>query len=291
MNRIETLGKALGLLICLLFIGLQESYSTIQFSLFGMILLSVGIPHGAIDHLISNPKIDRKGLATFLLTYVCLIGAYLLVWYFVPLVGLLAFLTMSAYHFGQSHFLSETSKRFDWLLYFSRGGYFLSAILLGDWEATKLILSPLVNLENLNQGMNYMLLFFLCSTLLFQGVFGPKIQTRHLLEVVILAPILFYSPLLISFVVYFGFWHALPSMIAEYSYLRRFRSFDSFKKFGFQLLPFSIMSFIGIGLILFLGLKFLENHELILLFFVLISLISFPHILYMDRFLRKQVQN
>jgi beta-carotene 15,15'-dioxygenase len=106
-----------------------------------------------------------------------------------------------------------------------------------------------------------------------------------------LGPILYFSPLLIGFVVYFGFWHALPSMIAEYKFLSGFSAYDSVKKFSIQLLPFSIISFIGIGVILFFGLKFLENNELILLFFVLISLISFPHILFMDRFLKSQNQN
>jgi hypothetical protein len=40
-----------------------------------------------------------------------------------------------------------------------------------------------------------------------------------------------------------------------------------------------------------LGIKYLDENELILLFFILISLISFPHILYMDQFLRKKIQN
>jgi Brp/Blh family beta-carotene 15,15'-monooxygenase len=120
---------------------------------------------------------------------------------------------------------------------------------------------------------------------------GPKIKKTQLLEMLILGPILYLSPLMIGFVVYFGFWHALPSMITEYKFLSGFMAYNSVKKFVVQLLPFSILSFIGIGLILFLGLKFLENNELILLFFVMISLISFPHILYMDSFLKKQNQN
>lgn len=291
MNRIENLAKVVGLLICLVFISLQESYSVVQFSLFGIILLSIGIPHGAIDHLISNPKIDRKGLGNFILIYLSLIAAYLIIWYYLPLIALSAFLLMSAYHFGQSHFLTDQPKKNAWILYLTRGGYFLFAILLGDWETTKLILSPLINLEYLNQSRVLILILFLFSTLLVQGLYGPKFQKIQLLELLILAPILYFSPLLISFVVYFGFWHALPSMLAEFNYLRSFKAYDSVKKFSFQLLPFSLVSFIGIGLILFLGLKFLESNELILLFFVLISLISFPHILYMDNFLRKKIQN
>lgn len=289
MNRIESLAKVAGLIICLIFIYLQESYSAVQFSIFGIILLSIGIPHGAIDHLISNPQLDKKGLGKFLGIYLSLISLYLVFWYFLPLLALLAFLIMSAYHFGQTHFLnSPVPKNNSWLLFTTRGGYFLFAILLGDWEATKLILSPLVDLEYLNQSRLLLVATFLVTTLLAQAILGPKFTKHNLFELIILGPILYSSPLLIGFVVYFGFWHALPSMMTEFKFLRTFEAYDSLKKFVFQLLPFSLISFIGIGLILFLGLKFLEDSELILLFFAMISLISFPHILFMDSFLKKQ---
>jgi Brp/Blh family beta-carotene 15,15'-monooxygenase len=292
MSRIEILAKVIGLLLCVGFMIFPESNSSVQFALFGIILLSIGIPHGAIDHLISNPQIDKKGLGKFLVIYLSLIAVYLLLWYYLPVPALVAFLLMSAYHFGQSHFLtSPVPENNSLLLYVSRGGYFLFAILLGDWDATKQILSPLLNLEYLNEWRLPITGAFLIFTLLVQGVFGPKFSKNNLLELIILGPILYMSPLIISFVVYFGFWHALPSMMTEYKFLRSFKAYDSIKKFAFQLLPFSLISFIGIGLILFLGLKFLEDSELILLFFVMISLISFPHILYMDSFLKKQNQN
>ncbi len=292
MNRIEKLAKAVGICICGVFMLFPDSSPAIQFTLFGVILLSIGIPHGAIDHLISNPKIDGKGMGSFLLIYLTLIGIYLAIWYFFPITALIAFLIMSAYHFGQSHFISENQpKKYAWLLFISRGGYFLFAILLGDWEVTKLILSPLVNLEYLGQYRIFIFVALLTATISVQFVFGPRIKNTQILELLIMGPIFYFSPLLIGFVVYFGFWHALPSMLAEYKFLSGFESYNSVKKFAFQLLPFTMISLFGIGLILFFGFKFLQINELVLLFFVVISLISFPHILYMDSFLKKIDQN
>lgn len=292
MNRIENLAKGFGLIICLIFAIFPEGNAGLQLTLFAIILLSIGIPHGAIDHLISNPKIDRKGLGRFLVVYLSLIVGYLFMWYLLPLFSLIAFLVMSAYHFGQSHFISENLPKVPtWPLFISRGGYFLFAILFGDWEATKSILSPLLDLGYLDQSRMFTLGFLFVATLLIQVISGPKFSKIQLLECLILGPILYFSPLLIGFVIYFGFWHALPSLISEYKFLSSYSAYNSVKKFGIQLLPFSVISFIGIGLILFLGLEFLETNQLILLFFVLISLISFPHILYMDRFLKSQRQN
>ncbi|WP_111669646.1 Brp/Blh family beta-carotene 15,15'-dioxygenase [Algoriphagus litoralis] len=292
MNRIELIFKVLGLIVCVGFMLLPADNSTLQFTLFGTILLGIGIPHGAIDHLISNPSIDKPGLLRFLLIYISLIAGYLVLWYIFPLFSLFAFLLMSSYHFGQSHFLNiQSPKSNHWFLYISRGGFFLFAILLGDWEATKLILSALVDLNYLNQSRAAILVVLLVSTLFSQEISGPKITKNTILELVILGPILYMSPLLIGFIVYFGFWHALPSMLEEYRYLRKFESYSSIKKFSLHLMPFSLISFAGIGLILFLGMKFLDSNELILVFFVLISLISFPHILYMDHFLKSKNQN
>lgn len=292
MNRIEKWGKIIGVLICLVFVIFPAANGTAQFTLFGLILLSIGIPHGAIDHLISDPHLDRIGLGKFLGIYLTLIGAYLFTWYLFPIFALIAFLMMSAYHFGQSHFLDQNMPMTQtWLLYLSRGGFFLFSILLGDWEATKYILSTLLNLDYLDHHRPMILGVLLTITLAIQWNIELKFNRLQLFELIALGLLLYFSPLLIGFVVYFGFWHALPSMMTEYRYLSRFTDYNSFKKFTIQLLPFSLISFFGIGILLILGLNFLSTSELILLFFVLISLISFPHILYMDRFLRKQNQN
>ena len=131
----------------------------------------------------------------------------------------------------------------------------------------------------------------LVSSLIAQGSSAKPFGLTDGLDYLILAPILYFSPLLISFSVYFGFWHSLPSMLAEYAYLRNIPAFNSPLKFGKQLLPFSGISLVGIAGILFAGLEFLNPNQLYLLFFVLISLISLPHILYMDTFLKEKFQN
>lgn len=290
MKHIENSFKIFGLLICLAFSFFIQDSQWIEMSLFALILLTVGIPHGAIDHLISNPVFDIRSFKLFLIKYLSLIGLYLNVWYFFPLFALFAFLVMSAYHFGQTHFIHVSSpvKRF-WLLNISRGGYFLAVILVGNWDTTRSILSSLTSLELVNEYRFWILGGFLILTALFQSFFGPRWSKTHLLELIILGPILYFAPLLIGFIVYFGFWHSLPSMFKEYDYLQTFKAYETPRKFAFQLVPFTLISLVGIVVILFLGIKYLDENELILLFFILISLISFPHILYMDQFLRKKI--
>jgi Brp/Blh family beta-carotene 15,15'-monooxygenase len=283
MKRIELLSKLGGLGLCLLFAFLPKDYQAFEYVPFTLILITIGIPHGAIDHLTSDPHINKKGLIKFLFLYISLISIYLLSWIYFPVTALLAFILMSAYHFGQTHFINRPVKKpFRFILFFSRGLYFLLVILAGDLALTKSILSPIAILPNLNPFI--LIPIALLFAILTQWIAKLEFNGNDLFELAILGPILFLSPLMISFIVYFGFWHSLPSMSAEYQFLRRYPAYNTFKKFSVQLLPFSVISILGIALILILGINYLEISEIILVFFVLISLISFPHILYMDRF-------
>lgn len=283
MNRIELYSKAGSLLLCILFIFLPKDYQAIEYIFFGMVLLLVGIPHGAIDHLTSDPQINKKGLLRFLFLYISLIFIYLLSWIFLPIMALLAFILMSSYHFGQTHFINRpVKKKFKVLLYFSRGLYFLLFILAGDLILTKSILEPIVSLPDSNP---YTILpFFLVVTVVIQWISKIKFNRSDFFELAFLGPILFLSPLTVSFIVYFGFWHALPSMNSEYEFLKKYPKYNSVKKFSKQLFPFSAISILGIAFILIIGINYLESNELLLVFFILISLISFPHVLYMDKF-------
>ena len=292
MARIEYLAKGLGLGIATLFLVLPNLPQEIQLFIFALIILLVGIPHGGIDHLIHNPTITPRGLARFILRYLLLMLGYGLMWWFLPLAALIAFLGMSAYHFGQSHFLEQGKlENKEGLLYFLKGAFFLFLILFGDWSMTQKILSSVISIDLSEEFRLGFLGFLLVSSLIAQGFSTQPFGLTDGLDYLILAPILYFSPLLIGFSVYFGFWHSLPSMLAEYAYLRNIPAFNSPLKFGKQLLPFSGISLVGIAAILVVGLEFLEPNQLYLLFFVLISLISLPHILYMDTFLKEKLQN
>jgi len=292
MARIEYLAKGLGLGIATLFLVLPNLPQEIQLFIFALIILLVGIPHGGIDHLIHNPTITPRGLARFILRYLLLMLGYGLMWWFLPLAALIAFLGMSAYHFGQSHFLEQGKlENKEGLLYFLKGAFFLFLILFGDWSMTQKILSSVISIDLSEEFRLGFLGFLLVSSLIAQGFSTQPFGLTDGLDYLILAPILYFSPLLIGFSVYFGFWHSLPSMLAEYAYLRNIPAFNSPLKFGKQLLPFSGISLVGIAAILVVGLEFLAPNQLYLLFFVLISLISLPHILYMDTFLKEKLQN
>lgn len=291
MNPVEKIGKIAGLIISIIFIVFPSIPDVYQWTIFSFILLLVGIPHGGIDHLIHKPNIKKVELINFVIKYLLLILVYLIVWWIFPKIALLAFISMSSYHFGQSHFFHrEVPKKMTYLSVSLRGFFFLFVILLGSWDTTQSILFSVVKLEIETSYRIGILLFILLASIGIQVGQGVKMPLADIFEYFVLAPILYFSPLFISFIVYFGFWHALPSMIEEYRVLKTFPAYSTVKKFAIQLLPFSLISLVGISLILYLALRYLNQNEVFMLFFALVSLISFPHIIYMDTFLKKNHQ-
>ena len=89
------------MLVYFLLQGLSPALAS-QFGYAGLIagLLVVGIPHGAVDHLLLDSK--KFNLLKFVVQYLLIIAAYFMVWHWFPVFSLLLFIAYSAFHFGES---------------------------------------------------------------------------------------------------------------------------------------------------------------------------------------------
>lgn len=285
MKNIEIAGKFLGVSIGLAYLLFFQGNEIYEWICFITILISIGIPHGAIDHLLLSPEINKKKLFKFIIKYLAIIVVYLAVWLIFPALALFAFIIMSAYHFGQSHFIKLKLKKLERLTYIALGLFFLSTILWGDFEYTTSILINIIDISSFeNYGFPVILLTFTLSTILIL----INLRTEAfglLLESFFLGLLLYNLPLLLGFIIYFGFWHSLPSMQEEFEALKNYIKVDKVKGFIKKLLPFTLISLAGISLILLFFYNMMNSDQLTLLFFVLVSLISAPHIWYMNLFL------
>lgn len=288
MNVIENIGKVAAVVLGILYLLAFSESETFQWIIFGVVLLSIGIPHGALDHLLPQGGNKSKNLTIFILKYLEIIAAYLVLWMVFPAISLIIFLLISAYHFGQGHFIHFKISNFKKLTYFILGCNFLAIILFSDFIATAAILDSIIQIDFLVEYSSIiMLLFFVASIIL---VSLQNLDKIHILlsEIILLSFLLYTLPVLMGFILYFGFWHALPSMMAEFDSLTAKIEHGKIKKFIIHLAPFSIISFLGIGIILFLSNSYLNEEQMILLFFILVSLISAPHIWVMNNFLEKR---
>lgn len=179
--------------------------------------LSVGIPHGAVDHLIAVPRMSRRRKAAFFASYLLVTG--LVIWFIVTfnLLGFQIIVVLSALHFGvgDASFVSEIDKRSP-SKNFPKIWYSLAAGFTP-------VLIPLVNsqsqsaLEAVNpalvgwSGPAATQLFVACVglNLVTTAILIVKKRPREALDLVLLLALATLTPPLVAFAIYFGFWHAL----------------------------------------------------------------------------------
>ena len=125
--------KLAGLILAfaIIFFGLESSYSIL---LFLIVMLSIGIPHGSVDHIIAfiNPKARKfNSKLIFYITYLSLIVFNIALWIISPFLGLLVFLIISCYHFGETQVIgyNPTDNK---LLNFVVGANILLSLFLNN---------------------------------------------------------------------------------------------------------------------------------------------------------------
>lgn len=229
---------------------------------------------------------------------------YTIVWLFFPGISLALFLGLSFYHFGQSQLahihLPEKSilKR---SVYFSWGMFLLLALIGLNWSESSIILEGLgaypgkAWLNNITPGAYYA--FLLTLLLVNIGILGyvwaksymPTQRLAWELGVLfLLFGLCYYCPLKVAFTIYFTLWHAPQAMQAEMVSLRQVYPDFNWRKFFIKALPFSLISFIGIGLLIWVAFLWQSQISPYLLFFISISILTLPHMLVMESVYAKQ---
>jgi Brp/Blh family beta-carotene 15,15'-monooxygenase len=211
---------AVGVAILLSFIFAQviESSDITWQVVIALIALGVGIPHGAIDHLVGLPRTSALKMALFILVYVAVAVAAvvaLLTW---SVIGFIAVVIMSAVHFGigDAAFISEIDRRsvnpkpFQKYLYAAAAGALPVVIPLVSAKSNSAL--ERVNLELLNwhQGLDNDLMIW--TMLLTAAALLRLVQKRRdaeAIDLVLLYLLAVTAPPLVAFAVYFGCWHAL----------------------------------------------------------------------------------
>jgi lycopene beta-cyclase len=238
----------------------------------GMVL--VGIPHGAVDHLISSKGLSSKITPRFVFSYLGLMTIMGILWFYLPNITLVGFLLFSAFHFGQADIKSwKLSQNLSMVW-----GISVLVYILGTHQhETNEILSSITSIS----------LPFEISPLLIAPWLVYAIVKKRLNMVFTILWIVFTSqlPLLLAFGIYFIGQHSITSWNQLTDYLNIEK-----KTIWIQSLPFQIGAWIILALFLFIeNTTFQLNISGIFntsnswgIFFIFISCISMPHAFYMS---------
>ena len=305
MNKLNLLLAVITLLVAGLVsmaTGISES---IQLPVFIASVLILGIPHGATDHLISfvyHGDSSKEGFKKFLNTTLALMAFYAIMWYLVPPVALVIFLIISFYHFGQSQlYYAEKyvhSEILNKTLYILWGASVIGLMICTNLAEAYAILDPIVPLSEqtifLIAKWTTWVSVTIFGILLLSLLIAKILPFRNFLTesaiLLVLGVLIASTPLLIAFSIYFALWHSLKSIIVEISVIRKKIQDFNLLAFYKTALPMSLISFAGIVLIIYLNQVLAHGLPPLTIFFVLLSILTFPHIFSIESLFRLRLQ-
>ncbi len=253
--------------------------------------LALGIPHGALDHLVTLPKSKPLVMAIFILVYVLVAIVAVIAILKFNVLGFIFVLLMSATHFGigDTAFINEMDRRGGRKRALPRTIYAVAA------GATP-VLIPLVNsastdalaqvnpaLIDWHQGFDQEILYGVTGFALIAIVtLFLSHRKRESLDIALLLALALIAPPLIAFAVYFGCWHAMRHTarltLNLESSQRAFASGDSKKAFTRAVipgLPALVGTFLIAGVLALLDNQF--NDDFFWMALVVVWALTVPH--------------
>jgi Brp/Blh family beta-carotene 15,15'-monooxygenase len=208
------------LLLSLLFSQLIDESTITWQVVIALIALAIGIPHGALDHLVTLPRSSVIRMTLFIAIYVAI--AIIAVWAILNwnIAGFIAVVAMSALHFGigDAAFISEmdrsanqsASPRIAQFSYAASAGLMPVIIPLTNQMSTSALNAVNPALLNWHGGYaeelnNLVTIFFLLA--LSIQIFSKRYRDGLDLSILFLLATL--TPPLVAFAAYFGLWHAM----------------------------------------------------------------------------------
>ena len=267
-----------------------------------LLILTIGVSHGALDHLKGKKLLtilNIKKFYIFYLIYILLALSVILVWTIVPAITLIVFLAVASFHFGKedTQFLINKSSNLTSILYFFRGLLIIIAPMYFNFDETVTIFKMLlIDSEQFYSSLGFIEkykiieiaigLSALSSIVLFLSEFNIKKFAIFLdfLSIIILN---YYLSPLVAFTIYFCFLHSIRHTISLAIEMDSSNLKNGLKLFVQKAFPLTVLT----AIFSVLGLYFLNNvYELnsaiLKIIFIGLASLTFPHIL-LEYFLEK----
>jgi len=266
--------------------------------LMGAVVLT-GIPHGAVDHLVAAELYDLDASwadqAKFYSFYLALMALYGGLWLVAPVASLVIFLGMTMYHFGQADlaYLASPDRQHR-IAYLSRGLFLIGLPIAAFPTVVAPIFDAIVgaNLQGWKLLMRHQTAVvggliaqhgFALMALWVQGVAARAALRRELLSVVVLSLLFGTVHPLVAFAVYFGFWHSLGHILELIRFFNQHDQPTSLVDFYRKATLFTLLSFVLLGALYAAANAFSTPMEMIALLFILISVMTLPHMIIVER--------
>jgi beta-carotene 15,15'-dioxygenase len=185
-----------------------------------VLALAIGIPHGAVDHLVALPATSKPKLALLIFIYVAIAVLAVLAILHWNRLGFQLVLAMSAFHFGfgDAAFIAEQDRltgrrrmkpKTQSMFAITSGAIPVLIPLLKDSTTSALReINPLLIdwASDIAPQLKFLVVLFFVTAL---ALLVNEKRFREVIDLTVLAVLALVAPPLVAFAVYFGCWHAM----------------------------------------------------------------------------------
>ena len=260
-----------------------------------ILILLLGIPHGAIDHVLFFKKRKMSQLK-FYIIYLGLSFLFVILWHILPVTSLILFLLISAFHFGESQFADiffKKSLRF--IFYFFWGLCLLSTLMyynvselydITSYFDDTIVLDKIYNREKISVFFyitNVVTILSIIALTYYKKINNDRLFSELFLLFLIHATFYLF-PFIIGFTLYFVALHSIKVMNDEFKFLKDENNNFNIMSFLKLLAPYSILSIVGTSFLLILSYYNYIPYSIPFLAIIIISVITLPHAIVMNIF-------
>lgn len=268
----------------------------IQYPLFVILVLIIGLPHGATDYLLyhrlNGKKLRKSQKIRFFIFYLSCVLGFIVLWTQFPVLSFCTFILISAYHFGQSNWESvDIAKPLLFILYSIWGAFTIGGAVLWHWDESSLIITQLIGFEpEISKSLANSIQLWLITLngfLIFLLKWTHRIShdrfANEFLKLSILSVVFYSTPMLVGFTLYFALWHSLSSLLNQVAFYRQLWPSFSITDYYRQAAPYTLLAVFGLLLMIIAYRFYLPDVSYISTFMIFIASMTLPHIFLVEQ--------
>ena len=256
-----------------------------------ILILSIGVIHGANDLLIIKKytrKNSLKSQISYFLYYLGLVFLGFIFFYLFPSIALLSFVLVSIYHFGEQHWEVNTSNA-----YFINTKRIYPIILHGlvffvivFMNNIDIVNDVLLSFNTISLNYNYLRILLIVLFLIYMSLLLLSKSIRgyfadEFIFFILLFLLTLNSSLIFGFSIYFIFFHSVLSIKDQVKYIYGDDNSQYIKKYLISALPYFILALLFlIGSYLFID---FESLDILPIMFTFLAAITFPHVIVIEK--------
>ena len=256
-----------------------------------ILILSIGVIHGANDLLIIKKytrKNSLKSQISYFLYYLGLVFLGFIFFYLFPSIALLSFVLVSIYHFGEQHWEVNTSnadfiniKRIYPIIL--HGLVFFVIVFMNNID---IVNDVLLSFNTISLNYTYLRILLIVLFLIYMSLLLLSKSIRgYFVDEFIFFILLFLltlnSSLIFGFSIYFIFFHSVLSIKDQVKYIYGDDNSQYIKKYLISALPYFILALLFlIGSYLFID---FESLDILPIMFTFLAAITFPHVIVIEK--------